>query len=84
MCALNDPLGQAHQLAITILTWKLFWLWKVGTDVQTPSVKIVITTGRDRGSVWWIKKCYGCKIGIRNKATLILLLKMVRLIMNPS
>ena len=43
--------------AITSLAWKLLCFarfWKVGTDVQTARAKIVITTGRDCGSVSWI------------------------------
>ena len=44
-------------VAITILTWSLFCFaifWKVGTDVQTPRVKLVITTFRDYESASWI------------------------------
>ena len=57
MCTINDPLGQTHSpaIAITILTWKLFCeILKSGdgrTNGQTIRVKMVITTGRDCGSV---------------------------------
>ena len=61
MCAINDPLGQTHTVlpvAITILIRKSYCfarIWKVGTDVctfgQTNGAKMVITTGRDCGSV---------------------------------
>ena len=60
MCAINDPFGQTHTPASSdhyfhleiVLCFAQFW--KVGMDVQTPDVKIVITTGRDFGSPEWI------------------------------
>ena len=62
MCAFNDPLSQIHSPA-TILAWKFCFVrfWKVGTDVQTTSAKMVITTGRDCGSASWINIQYAQK-----------------------
>ena len=53
MCAINDPLGQTHSPASSDhLKFVLFW--EILTDVHTPFVEIVITTGRDYGSASWI------------------------------
>ena len=50
MCAINDPLGKTHSPAIF---FRDFEKWG-RTDIQTPHVKIVITTGRDCWIASWI------------------------------
>ena len=61
MCAINDPLGQTHNSANFQKKVALYCeiLKSGGTDVQKPSVKIVIISCRASGSASWINlfKC---------------------------
>ena len=62
-CAINDPLGrphpQSHQKP-SLFSLENCFVWRDfekcrRTDVQTPPLKIVITTGRDVDLAEWIK-----------------------------